>query len=168
MEAGPRHHVGFRTKDVVHPFLDVDQFDEAEAWVISIEEKINIAVCAGLLPGDRAEQVQPRYPGTMKIGFIGAKRRDHEVSIHLPSPKPCNHHTALRTAVQFPCGDRLSRALDFGAIDQEGLRTCIDGLPEARGVLFLEPPDEFFSVPVPPLRVSKPASHHYPLNSRPN
>jgi hypothetical protein len=96
------------------------------------------------MPDDRTEQVQSRYPGTMKIGFIGAKRRDHEVSILLPSPKPCNHHTALRTAVQFPRGNRLSRALGFGAIEQEGVRSCIDGLPETRGVLFLEPPDELF------------------------
>jgi hypothetical protein len=102
MEAGPRHHVGFRTEDIAHPFLDIDQFDEAETWVVGIEEQIDVAVRPVLPSGDGAEQVQPSYPRPMQIGFVGAKGRDHLISIHLPSPKP--NDTVIKAVLQFPCG----------------------------------------------------------------
>jgi hypothetical protein len=46
MQAGPRHHIGFRTEDIAHPFLDIDQFDEAETRIVRIEEKIDLSCLA--------------------------------------------------------------------------------------------------------------------------
>src|SRR5215472_2904884 len=90
MQAGPRHHVGFRTQDFADAILDIDQLNQTETWVIGIEEEIDIAVRPGLPPGDRTKQVESRDPDLMKIRFVGAKLRDHVVSVHGWSPKP--HH----------------------------------------------------------------------------
>jgi hypothetical protein len=72
MEAGPRHHVGFRPKDLTHPFLDVDEVDKAKSGIIGIEEEVNITVRLRVTPSNRAEQIEPRHAGAMKIGFMGA------------------------------------------------------------------------------------------------
>jgi hypothetical protein len=136
MEAGSRHHVGFRTEDIAHPFLDIDQFDEAETWVVGIEEQIDVAVRPGLQSGDRAEQMQPSYPRPMKIGFVGAKGRDHLISIHLPSPKPDNHDTVFIAPLQFPCGVRPACATRMlGTLGDWVRRACTNGLTEILVVL---------------------------------
>jgi len=82
MQAGPRHHIGFRAKDIAHLLLDIDQLDQTEARVVGIEEKIDIAVRPGFPPGDRTEQIEPSDAGPMKIGFVGTQPCDHLVSIH--------------------------------------------------------------------------------------
>src|SRR5665213_3586348 len=82
MQAGPRHHIGFRAKDEADLILDIDQLNQTEARIVGVEEKIDIAVRPGLPAGDRAEQIKPSDTGPMKIGLMGAKGRDHMVSIH--------------------------------------------------------------------------------------
>jgi len=50
-------------------------------------EEIDIAVRPGLSPGERTEQVESRDANPMKIRFVGAKLRDHVVSVHGWSPE---------------------------------------------------------------------------------
>ena len=96
MEAGPRHHIGVRAKDITHLLLDIDQLNEAAARIVGIEEKIDIAVRTGFPAGDRAERIKPSGPGPMKIDLMGAKGLDDLVSIHWRSPKARYHRAILR------------------------------------------------------------------------
>jgi hypothetical protein len=82
MQAGARHHIGFRAEDEADTILDIDQLDETEARVVGIEKQIDITVRPGFAPGDRAEQVQSSDPDPMEIGFMGAQSLDDVVSIH--------------------------------------------------------------------------------------
>src|ERR1700679_2810291 len=88
MQAGSRHHIGFRAKDVAYLLLDIDQLNQTEARIVGVEEKIDIAVRPGFPAGDRAEQVKSSDTGPMKIGFMGAEGLDHMVSIHGRLRKP--------------------------------------------------------------------------------
>ena len=70
MQTFPRHHIGLRTQDVMHAFLHVHQFDQAEARIVGVEEKIHIAFSARLLASHRPEQVKTGYAETMQLGFM--------------------------------------------------------------------------------------------------
>jgi len=69
MQAGAGHHVGFRAEDIARPLLDIDRFDETEARIVGIEEKVAVAVRAGFLASDGAKQIKSSHPGPVKIGF---------------------------------------------------------------------------------------------------
>ena len=44
MQARACRHIAFRAKDGAHALLNVDQLDEAEARIVGVEEKIDIAM----------------------------------------------------------------------------------------------------------------------------
>lgn len=80
VQAGPRYHVGLRAEDIADTILHVDQFDEAEAGVICVEEQIDVAVRSCLLAGDGAEQVEPGDACLVQIGLVRAKLRNDSIS----------------------------------------------------------------------------------------
>jgi|SRR5450631_3908566 hypothetical protein len=100
MQAGARHHVGSRAEDIADPILDVDQFDQIEARVVRVEEKIDIAVRSSLLAGDGAEQIEPGNADLMKIGFVGAKLRNHIIPLNDKSPEARLARTTTDAALQ--------------------------------------------------------------------
>jgi hypothetical protein len=82
VETGSGHHVSFQAQDTADSLLDIDQFDEAEPWIVRVEGQVDVAVRSGFLAGDGTEQVKPCHPDAVKIGLMGAQSRDHIVSTH--------------------------------------------------------------------------------------
>ena len=59
MDAAAAHDIDGRLHKLADPAAQGDEFHQAEARILKVEEQIDVAGRAGLAPGDGSEQKQP-------------------------------------------------------------------------------------------------------------
>ena len=78
VQAGRVHDVHRTPQMVLQEVLDRDELDVGEARVAHVDQHVDIAVCAGFVPGHRAEQCQRLDTASFaQLGFDFAQARTY-------------------------------------------------------------------------------------------